>query len=150
MANTAAHQPKYQEWQLPNFSSFLPNLLFAPAVWLVFAPINQLIGTIGGLGLTAISIALRFAVAKKIVVTDNSLQIGKADIPLSALGRAEAIATEDQFAERGSQLDARAFLALKGGLPGLVKVQVVDKSDPTPYLLISTRQADDLVKALKA
>lgn len=149
MAQTPDTQALFKEWQLPNVTSFLPNLLFAPAVWLVFAPLNQTVGTIGGLTLTALSIGLRLAVAKRIIVTRDALQIGSADIPRSVLGAAESISAENQFAERGPLLDSRSFLALKGGLPGLVKVQVIDENDETPYLLISTRRAEELISSLK-
>ena len=100
--------------------------------------------------MATLSIAFRFGIAKRIVITESGLQIGNADIPLTALGKAELINPADEFAERGAKLDARAFLALKGGLPQLVKIEIVDKSDPTPYLLISTRKADELIKALKS
>lgn len=149
MTQSADKQIIFAEWQLPNFSSFLPNLLIAPALWLVFAPINQTVGTIGGLALTALSIALRIYVAKRITVSTDALRIGNAEIPRSVLKNAVSIATENQFAERGARLHASAFLALKGGLPGLVKVQIVDAQDPTPYVLISTRKPEQLVASLK-
>ncbi|MEY4492422.1 MAG: hypothetical protein RL085_833, partial [Actinomycetota bacterium] len=76
--------------------------------------------------------------------------IGNALIPRKALGKAVSVATQDQFNERGSNLDSRAFLALKSGLPGLVKIEVTDDEDPTPYLLISTRRASELVELLNA
>lgn len=138
----------FKEWQLPNPTSFLPNFLFAPAIWLVFAPINEVVGTVAGIALTVSTIALRFFIAKRIVVTANTLSIGRADVPRTALGVAMAIESEDQFAERGSKLDARAFLALKSGLPGLVKIEVSDEADPTPYILVATRKPDELVQVL--
>jgi hypothetical protein len=71
-------------------------------------------------------------------------------IPRKALGKAISVSAQDQFTERGSNLDSRAFLALKSGLPGLVKIEVTDDEDPTPYLLISTRRASELVELLNA
>lgn len=138
----------YSEWQLPNFGSFLPNLLFAPAVWLVFAPIDESFGTFLGIALTLLSIGLRIWVAKRIVVDSQNLRIGKADIPLTALGETKVIESADQFQERGPKLDARAFLALKGGLPGLVKIEIVDHEDPTPYILVATRNPQELAAAI--
>jgi hypothetical protein len=57
------------------------------------------------------------------------------------------IVQSEQFSERGPRLDARAFVALKA-LSGLVKVQVEDSNDPTPYILISTRRPTQLAEAL--
>jgi hypothetical protein len=85
--------------------------------------------------------------SKRICVSKDSLQIGKAIIPRSALGQAIAIDKSEQFSERGPRLDARAFVALKA-LSGLVKVQVEDSNDPTPYILISTRRPTELAEAL--
>lgn len=149
MTESADNRTLFTEWQLPNLSSFLPNLLFAPALWLVFAPINQFVGTFSGISLTIVSIALRVLVAKRIAVTESALIIGKAEIPRQVLGEATSIVKVEQFAERGPRLHAAAFLALKSGLPGLVKVQIVDKKDPTPYVLISTRKPAELVTSLQ-
>lgn len=150
MAESEEQTTLYREFQIANLSSFLPNLLIAPAVWLVFAPINDQIGLVASIVLTLASIAIRILTTRKIAVTTDSLRIGNAVIPRKVLGRAVSVSAQDQFTERGSNLDSRAFLALKSGLPGLVKIEVTDDEDPTPYLLISTRRASELVELLDA
>ena len=150
MAESEAQTTLYREFQIANLSSFLPNLLIAPAVWLVFAPINDQIGLVTSIALTLASIAIRIFTTRTIAVTPDSLRIGNAVIPRKALGEAVSVSAQDQFTERGSNLDSRAFLALKSGLPGLVKIQVTDAEDPTPYLLISTRRASELVELLNS
>jgi Protein of unknown function (DUF3093) len=150
MAESEEQTTLFREFQIANLSSFLPNLLIAPAVWLVFAPINDQIGLLSSIVLTLASIAIRIVTTRTIEVTSDALRIGNALIPRKALGKAVSVATQDQFTERGSNLDSRAFLALKSGLPGLVKIEVTDDEDPTPYLLISTRRASELVELLNA
>jgi hypothetical protein len=150
MAESEEQTTLYREFQIANLSSFLPNLLIAPAVWLVFAPINDQIGLVTSIVLTLASIAIRIFTTRTIAVTIDSLRIGNALIPRKALGKAVEVRKQDQFTERGSNLDSRAFLALKSGLPGLVKIEVTDDEDPTPYLLISTRRASELVELLNA
>lgn len=150
MAESEEQTTLYREFQIANLSSFLPNLLIAPAVWLVFAPINDQIGLVTSIALTLASIAIRIFTTRTIAVTPDSLRIGNAVIPRKALGEAVSVSTQDQFTERGSNLDSRAFLALKSGLPGLVKIEVTDDEDPTPYLLISTRRASELVELLNS
>jgi hypothetical protein len=118
-----------------------------PSFWLVLAPLNEDLGLVLGILATALSVWIRFAISKRILVSKDSLQIGKAIIPRSALGQAIAIDKSEQFSERGPRLDARAFVALKA-LSGLVKVQVEDSNDPTPYILISTRRPTQLAEAL--
>ncbi len=150
MAESEEQTTLYREFQIANLSSFLPNLLIAPAVWLVFAPINDQIGLVTSIVLTLASIAIRIFTTRTIAVTIDSLRIGNALIPRKALGKATSVRKQDQFTERGSNLDSRAFLAIKSGLPGLVKIEVTDDEDPTPYLLLSTRRASELVELLNA
>lgn len=100
-----------------------------------------------GILATGLSIAIRLALAKRIRVTPEVLNVGKAVIPREFLGTVEVISAENQFNERGALLNSRAYLALKG-LPGLVKIDNIDANDPTPYLLISTRRPEELKKAL--
>jgi hypothetical protein len=147
MSNPRPDAAIYQEWQLPRAATFIPHLMVFPSFWLVLAPLNEDLGLVLGILATALSVWIRFAISKRILVSKDSLQIGKAIIPRSALGQAIAIDKSEQFSERGPRLDARAFVALKA-LSGLVKVQVEDSNDPTPYILISTRRPTQLAEAL--
>lgn len=139
--------PIYREWQLPRAATFIPHLMVFPSFWLILAPINNDFGLVLGVTATVFSIWFRFALSKRITVTSNALRVGKASIPRSAIGVAESIAKSEQFGERGPKLDARAFVALQA-LDGLVKVELVDPNDPTPYLLISTRRPEQLARVL--
>lgn len=140
--------PIYEEWQLPNAGSFLANLIVFPSVWLVLAPINPTLGWwLASIGTTA-SVVIRFWVSKRILVTDELLIIGSAEIPRAVIASATAISKENQFAEKGPKLHARAFVALRS-LKGLVRIELADANDPTPYLLVSTRRAEELVSALR-
>lgn len=148
MGKVEVEAPIFSEWQLPSAGSFVPHALVFPSIWLVLAPINADLGLFLGLLLTIASLVIRFAQAKRITVTDTQFYVGKASIPRKLLGEVQMVANADQFAQKGPQLDSRAYLALKG-LPGLVKVFVVDESDPTPYWLVSTRNPEQLQQALK-
>lgn len=140
----------YREWQYPRIGSFLPILLFVPAVWIVAAPFNTNIGFLIGIVLAILSSVLKLATSRIITLTNDSLILGDAKIPRQAIGEITKIAKEDQFAARGSNLDARAFVFMKYGLPGLIRIEIEDPKDPTPYLLVSTRNADALMSALKS
>lgn len=147
MQERDAEQVIYQEWQLPNYPSFLANLLVLPSIWLAVAPISLELSFPIALATTIASVLIRLAMSKRIVLTTKHLLIGKARIPRTAIDRAVSVASNEQFHEKGAGLDARAFLALRS-LSGLVKISLKDPSDPTPYLLVSTRRAEELVKAL--
>jgi hypothetical protein len=139
---------EYREWQYPRVASFLPLILFIPAVWVVAAPFNTNNGMFVGLVFALISAILKIISAKHINISNDSINLGNASIPKKFIGQVTEIPAEDQFAARGSNLDARAFVFLKYGLPQMVKIEINDPKDPTPYVLISTRNASELIAAL--
>jgi hypothetical protein len=55
---------------------------------------------------------------------------------------------KDAVAERGTRLDARAYLMLRGWIPGVARITLDDPTDPTPYWLVSTRDPEGLAAAL--
>lgn len=122
--------------------------MIAPAIWATLAPFNPDVGLLVGLLLTVATVVLRFLVAKRIKVTETALLVGSATLASQIIGPVEVIAKEDQFFARGALADPRAFFALKSGLPGLVRVRLLDKSDPTPYVLVSTRHPERLAQAV--
>jgi len=138
----------FQERQTPRISSFLPLLMLPPAMWLVGAPFNTLAGLYLGVASALLIGYLKIKNSRHIEVTTTHLILGDAKLPRKVLGRIELVEPKQQFFERGAKLDARAFVFLKYGLPNMVKVEVNDPKDPTPYVLISTRKAQELVKAL--
>ena len=116
---------------------------------MTLAPFNQTLGVALGVTLMLATTALRFVVARRIVVTDTSLELGRATLPLGILGKAELIAKDEQFFARGALADPHAFFMLKSGLPDLVRIQIADPSDPTPYALVSCRKGAELVEVLR-
>jgi hypothetical protein len=138
----------YKEWQYPRIASFLPLVMLPPAVWLVGAPFSTNIGAIIGIAVAVLVALLKIKNSGHIEITATSVRLGEASIPRSAIGKAAVINEQNQFFERGAKLDSRAFTFLKYGLPGMVKIEISDKSDSTPYLLVSTRDPEALVKAL--
>jgi hypothetical protein len=149
MKETQPEKSLFREWQLPRVATFIPHIMVFPSFWLVFAPLNADLGLILGIVATVFSVWIRFALSKRIVVTESELALGNARIPRSVLGQATVVEKEEQFAERGPKLDARAYVALKA-LDGLVKIENTDAADPTPYILISTRRPEQLRQALSA
>lgn len=147
MKETQPDKPLFSEWQLPRVATFIPHLMVFPSFWLVFAPLNADFGLISGLLATLFSVWIRFALSKKIVVTSRELIVGKARIPREILGKVTVIEKSQQFSEKGPKLDARAYVALKA-LDGLVKIENTDATDPTPYILVSTRRPEQLRQSL--
>ncbi len=67
------------------------------------------------------------------------LVAGRARLPLPNVGEATGYTGTEATQQRGPKLDARAWLVIRGWISPVVKVDVLDASDPTPYWLVSTR-----------
>jgi len=86
--------------------------------------------------------------APKILLADDVLVAGSMRVPLHALGQAEHFTGDQARFERGPGLSPGAQTLFKGDIDGVVKIEVTDQSDPTKYLLLSTRKGQELVSAL--
>ena len=122
--------------------------LIAPTGFLTLSPINADLGVFIGVFGTALVIALLIWLSPVIELTDETLSVGKAKIPREALGLATPIEANDAFSERGPNLNARAFIKFQPTVKTLIKIEITDPLDPTPYLLFSTRRAGLLAKAI--
>lgn len=88
--------------------------------------------------------------AVRIRVVGGQLVAGRARIPVSALGDAEALDKKETLAWRSHKADPRAFMVLRAYVPTAVRVEVSDPRDPTPYVYLSSRRPNRLVAALEA
>ncbi len=149
MSNSAATQGEYSELVTPKWTSFLPVTLILPTFWLTFAPINAPVGLVSGLLVTFLAIGLMIANSAKITVSGGQVQVGKANIEAKFIGVCEDVAYAPRFAQRVPNLDPRAYLKLQNSRRGLVKLEILDKKDPTPYWLISCKQPQQLIAAIE-
>lgn len=140
---------RYRETLLPGVSVFLATGILFPSVLLVFLPINPTVGWVSASVLTVFVWLALFLRAPKIVVTDTVLQVAEASIPLKLLGNATEIPKDQRFAERTQRLDSRAFVRFQVGIEPLVRVEIEDSKDPTPYWLFSTRKPSELLRAIE-
>ena len=139
---------RYRERLWPSWWVFLATALVIPASLLVFLPISELAGIVSAVVLYAAIVVVLLATSPVIEVTDGMLRVGRARIERSFLGAASAHSGADAVAERGTRLDARAYLVLRGWVPGVVRIEITDPADPTPYWLVSTRRPQQLAAAL--
>jgi hypothetical protein len=72
-----------------------------------------------------------------------------ASIEKKFIGEVTVVQKSAVFEELGRNLDARAWLSVQASVKGLIKIEITDKSDSTPYWLVSTRRPDLLAAALK-
>jgi hypothetical protein len=139
----------YRERLLPGPGIFVISALLIPASLLVFLPINLTLGVICAAVLYGTCVILLIVSSPWIEVTDVALLAGRARLPLAHVGAAVGFAGTDATQQRGPKLDSRAWLVIRGWISPVVKVDVLDESDPTPYWLVSTRHPNDLIAALK-
>ena len=138
----------YRERLFPAPWIYLATALVIPASLLVFLPISLPAGIAVAAGLYGAILIVLLVTTPTIEVTADRFRAGKAQIPREFIGSAEAFQGAEATAQRGVELDARAWLLLRGWIPGLVKVQITDPGDPTPYWLVASRRPEDLAKAL--
>lgn len=85
----------------------------------------------------------------RVQVRDGELRAGPASLPLRFVGRVDVIRDRDAKQEAlGPDLDPAAHLLHRAWVRPVVRVEVTDPQDPTPYWVVSVRDADALVRAL--
>jgi hypothetical protein len=75
-------------------------------------------------------------------VSNGELYVGDAHLPLEHAGTVEVFAAGDKRKVLGPQLDPTAYVLHRGWVGPIVRVQVNDPEDPTPYWVFSTRHPD--------
>ena len=144
------NESSYRERLWPAPWVFIATALVIPASLLVFLPISLEAGVAVAIGLYAAIVILLIATTATIEVTPTTFRAGRARIERRYIGSARAFEGAEATAERGVRLDARAWLLVRGWIPGLVRVDLTDPADPTPYWLVATRRPEALAKALAA
>lgn len=85
-----------------------------------------------------------------VIVDEEELRIKKAHIPIKYLGECTIIDKRNFSFARTRGADPAAYFATTFWISQGLTVKVNDERDPTPYWLISTRRASELVEALKS
>jgi hypothetical protein len=122
--------------------------VLALLIYAVLLPINEGVGIALSIALAGLFYLALFMKAPLILVTAHNFRVGKATIDRRYLGRAEVISAEASFSERGHKLNALAFTSLQSSVRTMLKVEITDKDDQTPYWLFSTRNPEELKSLL--
>jgi hypothetical protein len=124
----------------------------AAAAFVALVPIGSAVGVAGAVVVAAAAVGGAVVASPTITVTTgrgSELVAGRARIPVALLGRTTPARGEDARRERGPALDARAFLLIRGWVGPVLRVELHDAQDPTPYWLLSTRRPEALAAALE-
>jgi hypothetical protein len=92
--------------------------------------------------------ALVFLGRVRVRVADGELRAGDAVLPLRHVGRVDVVPREGKQVALGPELDPAAHLVHRPWIGPVVRIEVTDPEDPTPYWIVSTRHPDALVTAL--
>jgi hypothetical protein len=140
----------YRETLWPSPLLYVAFCLELPIVVLLVAPFSLPLGiVIASVVFIIIILAITFT-SPRIDITDGTLRVGKASIGLEYVGAASAFTGAHAVAERGPNLDARAWTRFRPGIGPVVRLEIVDDADPTPYWLFSSRRPQELVAVLRA
>lgn len=140
----------FTERLTPSAWMFAASALLIPGGLLVFLPISVPVAVIAAVGFFVAACAVLLLTAPVVEVGSGVLRAGRARVPLGLISEAEAFRGDEARAERGVRLDARAYLSIRGWVDPVVRVELADPNDPTPYWLVSTRRPEALVEAIRA
>lgn len=123
-------------------------LICASIYLAIWAPL----GNTAAIVITVISIIGFYFLSLKMQTTTfiqgGYLYVNQAKIDLKYIKSATALNEGEFKRAAGVDADPAAFIAMNFWVKTGVKVALHDKNDPTPYWLISSRKATELVKAL--
>jgi hypothetical protein len=138
----------YEERLWPSPWIWLIAAGFSAATIVMFAPIS--IGIAYGVAavVAVIVFTLLILSTPRIEVTGTTLTVGRASIERRYLGAAEWFTGDDATHQRGPGLHGLAYLCIRGWISPVVRVEVNDPEDRTPYWLASSRHPEQLVAAL--
>jgi hypothetical protein len=91
---------------------------------------------------------LMFLSSPIVVVTDTELIVKGARIERKYLGNVSVVPRDEIFEALGRDLNANAWLSIQASVKGLVKIEITDPEDSSPYWMVSTRQPEVLAKTL--
>ncbi|GAC1489023.1 MAG: DUF3093 domain-containing protein [Pseudarthrobacter sp.] len=140
----------FRERLWPNIWIWIIAAGISGAGILVFAPISLGAGYTAAGVLFVIIAVLLVVSTPTIMVTDESLTVGRATIERRFAGPVEALSGKEATAQRGTKLDGLAYLCIRGWIDPVVRVEITDPSDRTPYWLTSSRRPEELAAALSA
>jgi hypothetical protein len=141
---------RFRERLIPGPGTLIAVLLLMPAIWVILLPLSPTVGLIAAIVITIVVEVLMLVVAPVVAVADGVLTAGSARIPVSLTGSTQPYRKAEAVQARGPGLDARAFTLFRGWVDPVLRIDLTDPDDPTPYWLVSTRRPEALSAAIDA
>ena len=97
----------------------------------------------------AVAVLVRMG-RRRIRLAGGELWVGPAHIPIRHLGQVEVIHPSAKRRALGPDLDPAAFVLHSAWIGPVLRVELTDPQDPTPYWVFSVRRAEELAGLLVA
>ena len=134
----------------PSAGTWLVVPLLGLGVAVSLLPVGTVPTLVGVVVVLTVAVTGLVLASVPVRVADGELTAGPARIPVRLLGEAEPLRGEQARHARGPGMDARAYLLVRGWVHPMVRVEVQDPEDHTPYWLVATRRPEDLASAITA
>jgi len=138
----------FSERLWPGLGAWIIVAVLSLAGILVLAPIGWGYGIAAAVVLFLLMGGALYTSTPRIEVTAGEFRAGKAVIDRAFLGEIQAFTHDEAFQERGPRLNGLAYLCIRGWVDPVVRVEISDPEDETPYWLVSTRKPQQLLAAL--
>lgn len=81
---------------------------------------------------------------------EPEIRAGEAHMPARFVGRVDIVTGTDKQRALGPDLDPQAFVVHRPWVGPVIRLEVLDPDDPTPYWVVSSRRPQRLLAALDA
>ncbi len=134
-----SNSASYSERVFPGLSFFLATLFAPAALYLIVLAFDDLWALITFVASELAIIFLGLFAAPTLSLSSKTLSIGNVQIPTQYVKAITVVEASAQQSEKGPKLNPSAYVRFQVGVKGLIKVELNDPNDPTPYWLISSR-----------
>jgi len=141
-----SNSASYSERVFPGVSFFLATLFAPAALYLIVLAFDDLWALITFVVSELAIIFLGLFAAPTLSLSSKTLSIGNVQIPTQHVKAITVVEASAQQSEKGPKLNPSAYVRFQVGVKGLLKVELNDPNDPTPYWLISSRNPDLVAK----
>lgn len=87
---------------------------------------------------------------QRVRLSGGELRVGPAHVPVRHLGQVQVIHPSAKRRALGPDLDPAAFMRHSAWVGPMLRVELTDPQDPTPYWIFSVRRAEELAALLRA
>ena len=120
-----------------------------PVIILVCAPFSVWLGIGAAVLVYAAVIVSIYARVPRVSLDNEFFTYGNAHVEIEFIGAVSAFSGPSAREQRGPLLDARAWTKFRAYIDPVVKIEILDANDPTPYWLVSSRRPQELAAALR-